>query len=150
MLPVLYNNHKRIVQTEDQVMILVEMVHDTRIIHMNREHSPPTIRKWLGDSVGRWEGDTLVVDTTNFTSQPGLYGASEDLHVVERFTRLDDKNLLYEFTVDDPNTWQQSWSGSYNWPATEERVYEYACHEGNYALESVLKGARLLEAEVSP
>jgi hypothetical protein len=147
MLPVLYNNHKRIVQGTDHVMILVEMVHDARIVRLDSEHAPDDVRKWLGDSIGWWEGDTLVVDTTNFTDKPGLYGASRDLHVVERFTRLDENNLRYEFTVDDPNVWQGSWTGSYNWPATKDHVYEYACHEGNYALGGVLRGARLLEAE---
>ena len=93
MLPVLYNNLKRIVQTDDHVMILVEMVHDARVVRMNAEHAPPEIRKWLGDSVGHWEGDTLVVDTTNFTDTPALSGASRNLHVVERFTRIDADTL---------------------------------------------------------
>ena len=147
MLPVLYNNLKRIVQTEDTVMILVEMVHDARIIRLNAEHDPPEIRKWLGDSIGYWEGDTLVVDTTNFTERPGLSSASRDLHVVERFRRNPDGTLHYQFTVDDPTVWTRPWSGEYPWRPSEERVYEYACHEANYALEGILKGARLLEAE---
>jgi hypothetical protein len=147
MLPVLYNNLKRIVQTDDYVMILVEMVHDARIIRLGGEHAPPEVRKWLGDSVGHWEGDTLVVDTTNFTDSPGLFLASKDLHVVERFTRIDDDDLLYQFTVEDPNVWTEPWGGEYVWPGTDEQLYEYACHEGNYAMESILKGARLLEQE---
>lgn len=134
MLPVLYNNTKRIVQTEDYVMILVEMNHDARIIRMNAEHEPTEVRRWLGDSIGRWDGDTLVVDTTNFRDQTGLGSASRDLHVIERFTRFNDNTLHYEFTVDDPATWTAPWKGDYTWPATEERVYEYACHEGKYAL----------------
>ena len=134
MLPVLYNNLKRIVQTEDHVMILVEMVHDARIVRMRAEHALPEIRSWFGDSVGHWEGDTLVVDTTNFTDRPGLSQASRDLHVVERFTRLDSATLLYQFTVDDPTVWTEPWSGEYVWPATGSRVYEYACHEANYSL----------------
>ena len=105
MLPVLYNNLKRIVQTDDHVMILVEMVHDARVVRMDDEHAPPEIRKWLGDSVGHWEGDTLVVDTTNFTDTPALSGASRNLHVVERFTRIDADTLRYQFTVDDPTVW---------------------------------------------
>ncbi len=145
-LPVMYNNLKRIVQTEDYVMILIEMNHDARIIRLNAEHEPAHIRKWLGDSVGHWDGDTLVVDTTNFREQSGFSMASEDLHVVERFTRIDDDTLLYQFTVDDP-TWTAPWSGEYPWPATEDRVYEYACHEGNYALGGILRGARVLEEE---
>ena len=147
MLSVLYNNHKRIVQAEDHVLIQVEMIHDARIVRMNAEHRPPEFRTWLGDSVGRWEGDTLVVDTTNFTDRPALYGADKNLHVVERFTRVDEDTLLYQFTVDDPTVWQQPWSGEYSWKATNEKVYEYACHEGNYSMENVLKGARLLERE---
>ena len=147
MLPVLYNNLKKIVQTADHVMILVEMVHDARIVRMNQEHAPPEIRKWLGDSVGHWDGDTLVVDTTNFSDKPGLRQASRNLHVVERFTRVDDETLLYQFTVDDPTVWIAPWSGEYVWPASDDRVYEYACHEANYALGGILRGARLLEAE---
>jgi hypothetical protein len=147
MLPVLYNNFKRIVQTPDTVVILVEMNHDVRVVRMNAEHEPSEIRRWMGDSVGRWEGDTLVVETRNFNDNPGLFFASRDLHVVERFTRLDADTLMYEFTVTDPSTWSAPWSGSYTWPATDERVYEYACHEGNYALGNIMRGARLLEAE---
>jgi hypothetical protein len=147
MMPVLYNNLKRIVQTEDTLMILVEMNHDARVIRLDAEHDPPEVRKWLGDSVGRWEGDTLVVDTTNFRDQTGLGGGTRDLHVVERFTRLDAGRLHYEFTVEDPSTWSAPWKGDYVWPASEERVWEYACHEGNYALGNIMRGARLLEAE---
>ena len=147
MLPVLYNNLKRIVQTDDHVLILVEMVHDARIVRMNQTHVAPEIRSWLGDSVGHWQGDTLVVDTTNFTDTPGLGGASRNLHVVERFTRIDARTLRYQFTVDDPTVWTQPWSGEYVWPATDTRVYEYACHEANYSLGGILRGARLLEAE---
>ena len=147
MLPVLYNNMKKIVQTPDHVTILVEMNHDARVVRMNAEHLPPTVRKWMGDSVGRWEGDSLVVDTTNFTSNPGLFMASEDLHVVEKFTRLDGDTLLYEFTVEDPKTWSKPWRGQYPWPASDDRVFEYACHEGNYALGNIMRGARALEKE---
>ncbi len=147
MLPTLYNNHKRIVQTPDHVMILVEMVHDARVIRLNGEHAPPEVRRWLGDSIGWWEGDTLVVDTTNFTDEPALSLATRDLHVVERFRRLDDGTLLYSFMVEDPNVWTEPWGGEYPWPATDDRVYEYACHEGNYAMEGILRGARILEAE---
>ncbi len=147
MLPVMYNNLKQIVQTKDRVLILNEMVHDVRIIRMNAPHDPPEIRRWLGDSVGHWEGDTLVVDTTNFTDSPGLTQASRHLHVIERFTRLDDKTLSYKFTVDDPTIWTRPWSGEVAWPRTDQRIYEYACHEGNYSFTGILKGARVLEAE---
>ncbi len=147
MLPVSYNNLKRVVQTEDHVMILVEMVHDVRIIRMNAEHAPSDVRSWLGDSVGRWEGDTLVVDTTNFNDHPALSGASRDLHVVERIRRVDADTLLYRFTVEDPAVWTAPWSGEYVWPSTDSRVYEYACHEANYSFGGILRGARILEAE---
>jgi len=146
-LPVLYNNLKRIVQTEDYVMILVEMVHDARIIRLNQEHAPPQIRKWMGDSVGHWEGDTLVVDTANFVAMPALFSATENLHVIERFTRLDEDRILYQFTVEDPTVWTEPWSGEYPWVSTTDPIYEYACHEANYSFEGILGGARLLEAE---
>jgi len=142
-----YNNLHQIVQTPDSVMILTEMVHDARIVRMNAEHLPKNIRLWLGDSVGHWEGDTLVVDTTNFTDKTRYRGATQDLHVIERFTRADDKSLLYRFTIDDPNTWTRQWTAEYTWPATNGRIFEYACHEGNYALTDILKGARLREKE---
>ncbi len=102
-----YNNLHKIVQTPSAVMILTEMVHDARIVRMNQPHLPKTIRKWMGDSVGRWEGDTLVVDTTNFTEHTRFRGSSENLHVVEHFTRVDDRTLLYRFTIDDPTTWDK-------------------------------------------
>ncbi len=142
-----YNNFKQIVQTAEYVMILNEMVHDARIIRVGGQHLPPNIRKWNGDSIGRWEGDTLVVDTTNFTDKTRFRGSAENLHVIERFTRVDAKTLLYKFTVDDPTTFTKPWTGEYPWPATSDPIYEYACHEGNYALGDILRGARLLEAE---
>jgi hypothetical protein len=147
MLPVLYNNMKKIVQTPGYVMILVEMVHDARIVRLGQEHLPASVRGWMGDSVGRWEGDTLVIDTANFNDTPALRQADRNLHVVERFTRLDSGHLRYRFTVEDPTVWTASWTGEYVWPATSERVFEYACHEGNYALGNIMRGARLLEAE---
>jgi hypothetical protein len=141
-----YNNMKQIVQTPTQVMILNEMVHDARVIRIGGQHLPQSVRRWNGDSIGRWEGDTLVVDTTNFTAKTQFQGASENLHIVERFTRVDPKTILYRFTVEDPSTWDRPWTGEYPWIATDERVFEYACHEGNYALENMLKGARAREA----
>ena len=142
-----YNNLHQIVQTPNYVMILTEMVHDARVVRIGGEHLPKTIRKWMGDSVGRWEGDTLVVDTTNFTDKTRFRGSSENLHVVERFRRIDDRSLLYRFTVEDPSTWAMPWTGEYIWPATNDLMYEYACHEGNYALGDILRGARAKEAE---
>jgi hypothetical protein len=142
-----YNNLHQIVQTPDAVMILTEMVHDARIVRMNAQHLPQNIRLWLGDAVGHWEGDTLVVDTTNFTNKTRFRGSTENLHVVERFSRLDDHTLLYRFTIEDPATWTRPWTGEYAWPATDGHIYEYACHEANYALTDILKGARLREKE---
>jgi hypothetical protein len=142
-----YNDLHQIVQTKDSVMILTEMVHDARVVRMNAEHLPKNIRRWLGDSVGHWDGDTLVIDTTNFTDKTRFRGSTENLHVVERLTRIDAKTLLYRFTVDDPNTWDRAWTGEMTWPLTTQPIYEYACHEGNYALGDVLRGARRQEAE---
>jgi hypothetical protein len=142
-----YNNLHQIVQTRDTVMILTEMVHDARIVRMNAQHLPKSIRRWMGDSVGHWEGDTLVVDTTNFTDKTRFRGSTENLHVIERFTRVDARTLLYRFTIEDPETWEKPWSGEYAWPATDSHIYEYACHEANYALSDILHGARVREAE---
>jgi hypothetical protein len=140
-----YNNLKQIVQTRDTILILNEMIHDARVVRIGGTHLPASIRKWMGDSVGRWEGDTLVVDTTNFTGKTQYEGSSDQLHVVERFTRVDEKTLLYRFTVEDPTTWDRSFTGEYPWVATDERIYEYACHEGNHAIENILRGARASE-----
>jgi hypothetical protein len=142
-----YNDLHQIVQTKDSILIHTEMIHDARIVRMNAEHLPKNIRRWLGDSVGHWEGDTLVIDTTNFTDKTRFRGATENLHVVERLSRLDANTLLYRFTVDDPDTWDRPWSGETAWPVTNQPIYEYACHEGNYALGDVLRGARKQEAE---
>ncbi|NCF78038.1 MAG: hypothetical protein GWP45_12710, partial [Proteobacteria bacterium] len=148
MLPVLYNNLKRIVQTDSHVMILTEMVHDARVIRLNAEHRPSQLRSWMGDSVGHWEGDTLVVDTTNFVANPALNGADENLRVIERFKKEQDGSLLYSFRVEDPTVWTSAWEGDFPWPRTDDKVYEYACHEGNYALGNIMRGARLLEQDV--
>jgi hypothetical protein len=142
-----YNNLKQIVQTPTAVVILNEMIHDARVIRIGSEHLPPTIRRWMGDSVGHWEGDTLVVDTTNFTNKTQFQGSSDQLHVVERFSRIDARTLLYRFTIEDPSTWDRSWTGEYPWVQSDENLYEYACHEGNYSLAGILRGARAREAE---
>ncbi len=146
-LPSLYNNFLRVVQTPEYVMIMNEMIHDARIVRIDSEHVSEEIRNWLGDSIGWWEGDTLVIETTNFRDQTGLLGASRNLKVTERLMALDGGHLQYSFTVDDPTVWTSPWSGDYVWVKSGERVYEYACHEGNYALSAVMKGARLLEGE---
>ena len=117
------------------------------MITFTDKHLPNAIRPWEGDSIAHWDGDTLVVDTTNFTDKTRFRGSTESLHVVERFSRLDAKSLLYRFTVDDPSTWDRSWTGEYPWNATNEHLYEYACHEGNYSLGGMLRGARQKETE---
>ncbi len=142
-----YNNLKQIVQTPTSVLILNEMVHDARVIRMGGEHLPQNIRRWMGDSIGHWEGDTLVVDTTNFTGKTRFNGSTDQLHVVERFTRVDANTVLYRFTVEDPQTWDRPWTGEYPWVGTNERLFEYACHEGNYSLGGMLRGARQSEME---
>ena len=142
-----YNNLKQIVQTRDTVMILNEMVHDARVVRIGGKHVPPNIRRWMGDSIGWWEGDTLVIGTTNFTGKTQFNGSFDQLHVVERIRRVDANTLLYRFTIEDPTTWDRAWTGEYPWKATTERLFEYACHEGNYAMTNMLKGARLKEAE---
>lgn len=153
MLPVLYNNHSQIVQTEDYVVILAEMNHDARIIYMDSK-VPANFPKWLGTSVGRYEGDTLVVETTGFHPQEGFRGSlrhffylSSDARVTERFTRVDENTLLYQFTVDDPQVYSRAWTGELPMNAVEDQIYEYACHEGNYALPGILAGARQQELD---
>ncbi len=143
-----YNNFLQIFQTRDAVVIYTEMIHDARIVWTDgRRHAPSAIRRWLGDSTGRWEGNTLVVDTTNFTDKNPYRGASEHLHLTERFTRTDASTLLYEFTVDDPTTFTRPWTAQLPMTWSDERIYEYACHEGNYALPDILRGARYQEQQ---
>ena len=143
MLPGPYNNDYQIVQTPGYVMILVEMVHDVRVIPTDgRPHVPRSVRLWMGDSVGHWEGNTLVVDTTNFTSKTRFRGSSEDLHVGERFTRVASDPIVSRFTIDDPSIYTKPWSGELPMVATGGTIYEYACHEGNVALMGILAGAR--------
>lgn len=146
MLPTLYNNNYQIVQTPDTIMILVEEIHDVRIIHMDRkQHEPDNVRLWTGDSIGHWDGDTLVVETTNFTPETRFRGSSKDLKVTERFTRVDDHTILYKTTVEDPSTWTRPWTLELPFIAQNGPIYEYACHEGNYAIEDILGGARKIE-----
>ncbi len=145
--PSLYNNYKSIVHTDDYVLINIEWMHDVRIIHLNKEHDPSLPPKWTGHSVGHWEGDTLVVDTRNFVSKRGdVFVWPEGFRVVERFSRTDANTLLYNFTVHNPE-YTAPYTGELPWPASKERLYEYACHEGNYSMGGILRGARLLESE---
>ena len=143
MLPGPYNNNMKLVQTPGHVLIFTEMIHDARIIPMDgRAHDSPSIRKWMGDSRGHWEGHTLVVDTVNFTDKTFFRGSGANLHIVERFTRVDADTLEYRFTVDDPTTWTKPWTVAYPMVKTAGPIYEYACHEGNYGLVGILAGAR--------
>jgi hypothetical protein len=142
-------NIYQIVQTTTHVMIFSELVHDARIVRINGTHPPASIQHWLGDSIGRWEGDTLVVDTTNFTSKTHFGNSSERLHVVERFTRTDSKTIQYRFTVDDPETWASSWTAEIPFKTTGDRMFEFACHEANYAMGGILRGARVTEREAA-
>ena len=148
MLPAGYNNNYQIVQTPDHVLILMEMMHDARVIPLNpRPHLSGKVRQWLGDSIGRWEGNTLVVETTNFTGETAFRGSGENLRIVERFTRVDDDTLLYQFTVDDPESFTRSWSGEIPMKKAPGPIFEYACHEGNYSMLNILSSARAEEAK---
>ncbi len=142
-----YNNNYTIVQTPDHIMIMAEMVHDARIIRIgDGPRLPPNVRPWMGDSWGHWEGDVLVVETTNINPVHRYRGNSSDnLTVIERFSRVDEETILYQFTVDDPATYTALWGGEVPMKALNDRLYEYACHEGNYALSNILSGARYQE-----
>ena len=149
ILPVgAYNSNYRIVQTADHVMIMSEMIHDTRIIRIGEPNPlPEDVRPWFGDSWGRWEGDALVVETTNINPRQSLRGVppSKHMKVTERFTRVDEETILYEFTVEDPTMYTQAWGGEIPFRQLHAQIYEYACHEGNYSLAGVLSGARYEE-----
>ncbi|HUI78144.1 MAG TPA: hypothetical protein VLY24_09515 [Bryobacteraceae bacterium] len=154
MLPSFYNNsvfgalttNYQIVQTRDYVVIVVELNHDARMIPLDgRPHIPAGIRQWLGNSRGHWEGNTLVVDTTNFTDKTKFRGADENLHLTERFTRVAADTLLYEFTMDDPTAFTKVWKGEVPMIESSGPLYEHACNEGNYGLAGILGGARAEE-----
>jgi len=148
MMPVMYNNNYQIVQTPDYVMILVEMVHDARIIRMNDEHHTD-YPKWMGDSVGRWEGDTLVVETIGTHPFQSFQGHTENARITERFDLIGENKIRYNFTVEDPAVYTRPWTGevAMNRRPEGDRMYEYACHEGNYAFPGILGGARRLEMD---
>jgi len=149
LLPTRYNSNLQIVQGPGYVAIEAEEIHDVRIIPLDgRSHLPANIRQWMGDSVGHWEGNTLVIDTTNFTDRTPFAGA-QNLHVVERITRTDEDTILYQFTVEDPGMWIRPWSGEVPIKKMSGQLYEYACHEANYGLANTLRGARVAEAEAA-
>lgn len=151
MLPVMYNNNYQFVQTDDYVMILAEMAHDARIIRIGDDKHLTDMEKWMGDSVAYWQEDTLVVVTKGFNSQQNFRGSSENLVVTERFSRVSQEGIQYSFTVEDPETFSQAFTGEllFSSRPTQESMYEYACHEGNYALGGILAGARRLEQQGS-
>jgi hypothetical protein len=143
-----YNSDLQIVQGPGYVAILQEMIHDTRIIPTDGSpHLPSNVRLWMGDSRGHWEGNTLVIDTTNFSDRTAFRNSSDDLHIVERLTRTSDKTIAYQFTVDDPQTWAKPWSAEVTWETINNPIYEYACQEGNYGLANILSGARASEKQ---
>lgn len=154
MLPVLYNNNYQIVQSKDSVMIMAEMNHDARIIRLSDTHLPENMRPWMGDSIGRWEGDTLAVETTNFHPGQSFRAAirhqfymTQDAVVLEWFKRVNENEIAYRFEVNDPGAYSDKWVGELTLRATQGPIYEYACHEGNYAMRNILRGARLAESE---
>jgi len=143
-----YNNGYEIIQTPDAVLVVVELIHDQRIVRLNGQHRTDGVRPWMGDSVGRYEGDTLVVETTNIPEGQDFFGSWKNLKVTEWFTRVSPSRILYKFQVEDADTWSQPWGGEYTF-SPYGRVYEYACHEGNYALPGILAGARQKEKEAA-
>jgi hypothetical protein len=146
MNPSVYNNFVHFFQTREHLVILTEMVHDARIVPLDgRPHVPPSVRQWRGDSRGRWEGTTLVIETTNFTDKTSFRGSGPEMHLVERFTRVDEETLLYEYTIHDPDSFVSPWSAAIPMARTEEPMFEYACHEGNYGMTNLLQGARAQE-----
>jgi len=149
MIPLLYNNNYQIVQNKEYVMILVEMVHDARIIRLDGKHQPATMDKWMGDSVGHYQGNTLVVETTNMRPEQSFQGAGANIKIVEKFTRVADDKIKYEFTIDDPDSFTEKWGGEIAMNQSHKPLYEYACHEGNYALTGILAGARRQEREAA-
>ena len=147
MTPSAYNNNVQLFQTADHVVILNEMVHNARVIPLDgRPHLPAHLRQWVGDSRASWDGDTLVIETRNFLGETSLRGSSANLRLVERFTRAGADTLIYEFTVNDPTSWTRPWTAQVRMTRTDEPLYEYACHEGNYSMPSSLSGARAMEA----
>jgi hypothetical protein len=142
-----YNNNYYIQQSPDAVVIQVELIHDARIIRLKGGHRTDGVRQWMGDSIGHFEGDTLVVETTNIPQGQAFMGSWKNLKVTERFTRVSPTRINYQFQVEDPDTWDKPWGGEYDFSPLQGIVYEYACHEGNYALPAILAGARRAEKE---
>jgi len=147
LVPGPYNNDFQIMQTAGYVVILREMIHDARVIPLDgRPYVPPRIRQWMGDGRSHWEGDSLVVDTTNFSEKDNFRGSAQNLHLTERFTRVGPDEISYEFTVDDPTTFTRPWTAQVPMSRPQGEIFEYASQEGNYALADILRGARAGEA----
>jgi hypothetical protein len=145
-----YNNNLQIVQAAGVVAIINEMNHSVRVVPIDgRPHLPADARQFRGDSIGHWEGNTLVVDSTNFTARNPFHGSGDKLHVVERLTRVDADTILYQFTVEDPETWDQPWTAETAWSKVDGPILEYACHEGNYSMSNTLRGARVADEEAA-
>ena len=144
IVPGAYNNNVQLFQTPDQVVMLIEMTHTLRVVPLD-ERPHENIRQFVGESRGHWEGDTLVVETMNFHSLTSVRGSTPNAHLVERFTRIGPDAIQYGFTVEDPETWTRPWTAQVHLTKTDEPLYEYACHEGNYAMEGILAGARAEE-----
>jgi hypothetical protein len=149
MLPTMYNSNYQIFQGPGYVVIMAEMVHDARMIRIGGKHAPSAIRKWMGDSIGHWEGDTLVVETTNFRPEQSFYGSSANMVVTERFTRTAKDQIVYRFTINDPTNFTNPFTGELPLTGYPNELFEYACHEGNYALPGILAGAREQEKEAA-
>jgi hypothetical protein len=150
MLPGGYNNNLQIFQGAGYVAIMHEMNHSVRMIPIDgRPHPPQDVHQWKGDSIGHYEGNTLVIDSTNFTARNPFRGSGDKLHVVERFTPVDADTIMYRFTVEDPETWDQPWTGEVAWSRTQGPIYEFACHEGNYGLRNTMHGARVADEDAA-
>ena len=143
MTHTLYNNNYQFVQTKDHLAIWVEMIHEMRIVRMNAKHRTDGVRPWGGDSIGWWDGDTLVVETLGYNPQQDVRGGGSNLKATERFTRVAPDRIHYAFQVEDPETWVAPWGGEYEFAAVAGKVYEYACHEGNYGLANILSSGRV-------
>jgi hypothetical protein len=145
-----YNNNLQLVQAPGYVAILSEQIHEVRIIPLDgRPHLPSSVRQWKGDSRGRWEGNTLVVETINFNDETNYQNTGEDLRLTERFTRIDPETILYEYTVNAPSSYERPWTVQYTWTRTDDPIFEYACHEGNYGIVGSLSGARAVEKRMT-
>ena len=149
--PSAYNNNVHIFQTPGYAVLLIEMVNDARIVPMDgRDHLPEHMRQWRGDARGRWEGETLVVESTNFTDKTSYRGSGEDMRLIERFTRVGPERVLYQYTIEDAESFERPWTAAIPMKKTDQPMFEYACHEGNYSMFTMLEGARAAERAGKP